>query len=175
MENEYSATLNCGGRILTAAHQEFPPLLKQLEPPPPVLSVFGNIALFRKRSVAIVGARQASAAGRKLARDISADLSREGFTIISGLARGIDGEAHAASLEGGTVAVLGGGIDHVYPPQHSDLYQAVSVRGCIVSESPFGHRATATDFPRRNRIITGLSEGVVIIEAAERSGSLISA
>ena len=175
MEIEYSKTLEYGGQILCAAQRYFPPLLKQLEPPPPVLSVFGDISLFQKRSVAIVGSRQASAAGRKLARDIAAALSGEGFSIVSGLARGIDGEAHAASLGGGTVAVLGGGIDHIYPPQHRDLYRAVSDRGCIVSESPFGHRATARDFPRRNRIITGLSEGVVIIEAAERSGSLVSA
>jgi DNA processing protein len=106
---------------------------------------------------------------------MAAKLSHEGLAIVSGLARGIDGEAHAASLSGGTIAVLGGGIDHIYPPQHRDLYEAISEMGLIVSESPFGHRATAKDFPRRNRIITGLSEGVVVIEAAERSGSLISA
>lgn len=123
----------------------------------------------------MVGARQASAAGRRLAKDIARDLSKAGFRVISGLARGIDGEAHAASLDGGTVAVLGGGIDHIYPPQHDRLYAAIAASGLLISESPFGHRATARDFPRRNRIITGLAEGVVIIEAAERSGSLISA
>jgi len=127
------------------------------------------------RCVAIVGARQASAAGRKLARDIAADLSSAGFMIVSGLARGIDGEAHAAALDGGTIAVLGGGIDHVYPPQHERLYREIASKGLVLSESPFGHRATARDFPRRNRIVTGLSEGVILIEAAERSGSLISA
>lgn len=110
-----------------------------------------------------------------MARDLSAELSNAGFVTVSGLARGIDGEAHAASLEGGTIAVLGGGIDHLYPPQHQRLYEAIAEQGLLVSESPFGHRATARDFPRRNRIITGLSEGVVVIEAAERSGSLISA
>ena len=175
IEREYNETLEYGGQIVCAVQRAFPALLKQLGPPPPVLSVRGDMSLFRKRSVAIVGARQASAAGRKLAREISSALSSEGFSIVSGLARGIDGEAHAASLAGGTIAVLGGGIDHIYPPQHRDLYLAISEQGCIVSESPFGHRATAKDFPRRNRIITGLSEGVVIIEAAERSGSLISA
>lgn len=175
IEDEYSATIKYGGHILCAADPDFPPLLKQLGPPPPVLTVFGDVSLFRKRSVALVGARQASAAGRKLARDIAGALSSEGFVIVSGLARGIDGEAHAASLSGGTLAVLGGGIDHIYPPQHRDLYLAIANKGGIVSESPFGHRATAKDFPRRNRIITGLSEGVIVIEAAERSGSLISA
>ena len=175
IETEFQKTIEFGGQVLCASQPEFPPLLKQLAPPPPVLSVRGRVALFNTRSVAIVGARQASAVGRKLARDMAAKLSHEGFAIVSGLARGIDGEAHAASLSGGTIAVLGGGIDHIYPPQHRDLYEGISDTGLIVSESPFGHRATAKDFPRRNRIITGLSEGVVVIEAAERSGSLISA
>lgn len=164
-----------GAQILCACEDAFPKLLKQFSPPPPVLIVFGDIALAHRRCVAIVGARQASAAGRKMARDIASALSAANFTIVSGLARGIDGEAHAASLSGGTIAVLGGGIDHIYPPQHERLYTEISASGLLVSESPFGHRATARDFPRRNRIITGLAEGVVIIEAAERSGSLISA
>ena len=167
--SEYGATLLC------SCEDDFPPLLKQFSPPPPVLTAYGDITLAHRRCIAIVGARQASAAGRKIARDIAATLSNKNFTIVSGLARGIDGEAHAASLDGGTIAVLGGGIDHIYPPQHARLYEQIANRGLLLSESPFGHRATARDFPRRNRIITGLSEGVVIIEAAERSGSLISA
>ncbi|MEM9054053.1 MAG: DNA-processing protein DprA, partial [Pseudomonadota bacterium] len=117
----------------------------------------------------------ASAAGRKIARDMAAALGRVGYAIVSGLARGIDGEAHAASLETGTIAVLGGGIDHIYPQQHERLYAEIAAKGLIVSESPFGYRAQARDFPRRNRIVTGLSKGVVVVEAAERSGSLISA
>lgn len=175
IERELIDTESFGGQVICAADSDYPPLLKQLSPPPPILSVKGRIELFTRRAVAIVGARQASAAGRKMARDLSADLSNAGFVTVSGLARGIDGEAHAASLEGGTIAVLGGGIDHLYPPQHQRLYEAIAEQGLLVSESPFGHRATARDFPRRNRIITGLSEGVVVIEAAERSGSLISA
>lgn len=139
------------------------------------MSACGPLATASERTIAIVGARQASALGRKLARDLAHDLSAAGFVIVSGLARGIDGEAHAASLETGTVAVLGGGIDHIYPPQHEKLYAAISERGLILSESPFGYRATARDFPRRNRIVTGLSQGVIVIEAADRSGSLISA
>jgi DNA processing protein len=175
MMREFEETNRMGGRILCAAEADYPPLLKQLSPPPPVISVKGRLDILALRPVAIVGARQASAAGRKMARDIASNLSKAGYAIVSGLARGIDGEAHAASLEGGTIAVLAGGLDHIYPPQHQRLYEAIAQQGLLVSESPFGHRATAKDFPRRNRIITGLSEGVVVIEAAERSGSLISA
>jgi DNA processing protein len=175
IEREMQLISDYGGRLLCSCEDDFPALLKQFSPPPPILTAYGDISLAHRRCVAIVGARQASAAGRKMARDISAALSSKNFTIVSGLARGIDGEAHAASLAGGTIAVLGGGIDHIYPPQHARLYEAIAARGLLLSESPFGHRATARDFPRRNRIITGLAEGVVIIEAAERSGSLISA
>ncbi|MEL6728797.1 MAG: DNA-processing protein DprA [Pseudomonadota bacterium] len=175
IEKEWQQTTALGAQILCAAESDYPPLLKQHPPPPPILTALGRTELLQHRCVAIVGARQASAAGRKLARDISADLSDAGYVIVSGLARGIDGEAHAASLSGGTIAVLAGGIDHIYPPQHERLYREIQEQGLLISESPLGHRATARDFPRRNRIITGICEGVVIIEAAERSGSLISA
>lgn len=175
IEREFEATRAYGGALICAAAPDYPPLLKQLAPPPPVLSVLGDPAIAHRPSVAIVGARQASAAGRKLARDISSALSQEGVVIVSGLARGIDGEAHAAALPGGTLAVLAGGLDHIYPPQHERLYQSIATSGLLISESPFGYRATARDFPRRNRIITGVSEAVLVIEAAERSGSLISA
>lgn len=175
IEREIEATSKFGAEFLLASDPEFPPLLKALKAPPPVLTALGKTELLSRPSVAIVGARNASAAGRKIARDIAADLSRAGYVTISGLARGIDGEAHAASLQGGTVAVLGGGIDHVYPPQHERLYAAIAAEGLILSESPFGHQATARDFPRRNRLITGCSLGVVVVEATERSGSLISA
>lgn len=175
IDQELRQTTVFGARLICAADPDFPQLLKQFAPPPPVLTMLGQTALVHRRCIAIVGARQASAAGRKLAKDLARDLSDAGFVIVSGLARGVDGEAHAASLHGGTIAVLGGGIDHVYPPQHDRLYDAIVENGLLISESPFGHRATARDFPRRNRIITGLAEGVVVIEAAERSGSLISA
>lgn len=175
IETELETLVAFGGRLLCAGASDFPPLLKQLAPPPPVLSALGMTQLAQQPTIAIVGARQASALGRKLARDLAGDLSKAGFVIVSGLARGIDGEAHAASLETGTIAVLGGGVDHFYPPQHQALYEAIAEQGLILSESPFGYRATARDFPRRNRIVTGLSLGVIVIEAAERSGSLISA
>lgn len=175
IEQELSSLEAFGGRLLCATDADFPPLLKQLAPPPPVLSARGRLSSASPRTIAIVGARQASALGRKLARDLARDLSAAGYVIVSGLARGIDGEAHAASVETGTIAVLGGGVDHVYPPQHKQLYDAIADQGLILSESPLGYRATARDFPRRNRIVTGLSQGVIVIEAAERSGSLISA
>jgi DNA processing protein len=175
VEREYESTLAIGGSILRADDENYPKLLGHLAPPPPVLSILGAPAFASRSCVAIVGARQASAAGRKLARDIAKDLSAEGIVIVSGLARGIDGEAHAAALEGGTVAVLAGGIDHIYPPQHERLYRKIAENGLLVSESPVGYRATARDFPRRNRIITGISDAVLLVEAAERSGSLISA
>ena len=164
-----------GARILLASDTDYPPLLRALAPPPPVLTALGEPELAAKQTVAIVGARNASAAGRKIARDLAAGLSGAGYVIVSGLARGIDGEAHAASLDGGTIAMLGGGIDHIYPPQHERLFAAIASEGLILSESAFGHRATARDFPRRNRLITGCALGVVVVEASERSGSLISA
>lgn len=175
VERELEAILAYGADILCACEADYPDRLVACGSPPPVLIVLGNTALLNKPAIAIVGARDASAAGRKIARDMAGQLGAQGHVIVSGLARGIDGEVHAASLHTGTIAVLGGGIDHIYPPQHERLYAELAANGLIVSESPFGYRAQARDFPRRNRIITGLSDGVVVVEAAERSGSLISA
>ena len=172
---EIERTHAAGAQVVAACEPDYPALLRALNPPPPVISVRGDVDLLSKPTLAIVGARNASAAGRKMSRDLAGALGDAGFVIVSGLARGIDGEAHAASLATGTVAVLGGGVDHIYPPQHERLYAEISERGALVSESPIGHRATARDFPRRNRIITGLSQGVIVVEAAEKSGSLISA
>ncbi|MGB3625643.1 MAG: DNA-processing protein DprA, partial [Henriciella sp.] len=172
---ELEATRAIGGDIICSCEASYSPALLPLDPPPPVLSVLGDASLFERPAIAIVGARDASAAGRKMARTMASALGAAGLVTISGLARGIDGEVHAASFETGTIAVLAGGIDHVYPPQHGELYQTICEHGMIVSERRLGHRATAKDFPRRNRIITGLAAGTVIVEAAERSGSLISA
>ncbi|MEO0983719.1 MAG: DNA-processing protein DprA [Pseudomonadota bacterium] len=174
-EREVEQTARYGARIVAACEPDFPDMLAALDPPPPVVTLLGRAVLTERPAVAIVGARNASAAGRKIARDFAAGLGAAGHVVVSGLARGVDGEAHAAALETGTIAVLGGGIDHVYPPEHDRLYAALAADGLIVSESPFGHRATAKDFPRRNRLITGLAAGVIVVEAAERSGSLISA
>lgn len=172
---EIDATEQYGAAILCACEDDYPQLLRALDPPPPVLTFYGDVKLFQNPAIAIVGARNASAAGRKMSRDLACELGKAGYVIVSGLARGIDGEAHGASLQTGTIAVLGGGINHIYPPQHKGLYHEISKHGVIVSESKFGHRATAKDFPRRNRIITGLASGVIVVEAAEKSGSLISA
>ena len=131
--------------------------------------------LLSPKSVAIVGARIASAAGQRFARALAQDLGQAGQVIVSGLARGIDGAAHEGAMATGTIAVLGGGVDDVYPPEHARLYETIVARGCIVSESPVGHRAQAKDFPRRNRLISGLSAAVVVVEAELRSGSLITA
>ncbi len=175
VQGELDATYAYGARIVASCEPDYPQLLRVIGAPPPVLTMLGRIELTAKPSVAIVGARNASAAGRKIAREMAAELAQSGYTIVSGLALGIDGEAHAATLESGTIAVLGGGIDHVYPRQHERLYAEIAAKGLIIAEPHFSYRASARDFPRRNRIVTGLSRGVVVVEAAERSGSLISA
>ncbi|MEO1100294.1 MAG: DNA-processing protein DprA [Pseudomonadota bacterium] len=175
ISQEIEATAKLGAQIVAACEADYPPLLRAIDPPPPVLTLLGDTTLAAKRTVAIVGARNASAAGRKIARDMAAELGQTGYVTVSGLARGIDGEVHAASLKTGTIAALAGGVDHIYPQQHDRLHAAIAAEGLIISERPLGARAVAKDFPRRNRIVTGCSLGVVVVEAAERSGSLISA
>jgi DNA processing protein len=175
IQKELEATSRIGARFIAACEPDYPLALAAIPGPPPVISILGNIALSARDPVAIVGGRNASAVGCKMARDIARDLGRQSSTIVSGLARGIDAEAHAASLDTGTIAVIAGGVDQIYPPQNADLYARIAERGCIVSEQPFGYIAQARDFPKRNRIISGLSLAVVVIEAAEKSGSLITA
>ncbi len=140
-----------------------------------MIAVRGDKRLLSRPSIALVGARDASAVGRRMARDLARDLGAAGYVIVSGMARGVDGEAHAASLDTGTIAAIAGGIDQIYPPQHEALYGELARRGCLVSELPPGYVATARDFPKRNRVISGLSLATIIVEAAERSGSLITA
>jgi DNA processing protein len=149
--------------------------LAALDPPPPLLWVRGDARLLARACVAVVGARVASAAGQRFARGLAADLGRAGLVVVSGMARGVDGAAHEGALPTGTAAVLGGGVDDIYPPDHAALYARIVEAGCVVSESPPGRGATARDFPRRNRIISGLSRAVVVVEAELRSGSLITA
>jgi len=162
-------------KIIASCEPKYPTYLRAVDPPPPLIFVLGQTEILHKPCLAIVGSRNASAIGQRFARQIAHELGDEGYTIISGLARGIDASAHAGSLETGTAAVLGGGVDHVYPRQNAELYEVMREQGALISESPLGYRATARDFPRRNRIISGLSMGVVVIEAAERSGTLITA
>ena len=172
---ELDALDEINGTLLPSCDPDFPEALGALDPPPPVLSVLGNVSLLNKPSCAIVGARNASATGMRFARQIASELGDLGYIITSGLARGIDGAAHHGALQSGTVAVVAGGVDHIYPPEHADLREEILRDGAVVSERRLGHRVSARDFPRRNRIISGLSLGVLVIEAAERSGSLITA
>lgn len=175
IEAELAAGAALGARLVCACEPEFSHALAAVDPPPPVLWARGRIELLGRSSVAIVGARVASAAGQRFARGLAAELGEAGQVVVSGLARGIDAAAHEGALASGTIAVLAGGVDDVYPPEHADLYRRVAEAGCIVAESPPGHRAQARDFPRRNRIISGLSRAVVVVEAELRSGSLITA
>jgi DNA processing protein len=175
IDRELEAADALGAFHLAACEPDYSACLAAIDAPPPVIAVRGDRKLLSRPSIALVGARDASAVGRKMARDLARDLGAAGFVIVSGMARGVDGEAHSAALESGTIGVLAGGIDQVYPPEHEQLYAALAERGCLVSESPPGYIATARDFPKRNRIISGLSLVIVVVEAAERSGSLITA
>ncbi len=172
-ELEQSAA--AGLALVAAAEPLYPKLLKQAAAPPPLLYMKGDARVFTRPPLAIVGSRHASAAGLKLAAEIAAVLGGRGFLIVSGLARGIDASAHRASLPFGTCAVLAGGLDAIYPPEHAGLATSIAESGVLMGECPPGFVARSQDFPRRNRIISGCSLGVVVVEAAERSGSLITA
>ena len=174
-EAELEAAARIGARPLFTIEPDYPPLLAHLDMPPPLVYAMGRAELLTRPSVAIVGSRDASAAGRTLTRNIAADLGRAGLVIVSGLARGIDAEAHQTALNAGTIAVLAGGVDIVYPPEHAALHAAIAEKGCIVSEMPPGFVPRGQDFPRRNRIISGIASAVVVVEAARRSGTLITA
>jgi DNA processing protein len=175
VERELAAGDRLGARLLVLGDADYPQMLAELDPAPPVLWTRGRAGLLNRPAVAIVGARIASAGGQRIARGLAQQLGQAGHVVVSGMARGIDGAAHEGALPTGTVAVLGGGVDDIYPPDHADLYARLVDQGCVVSESPIGARAQARDFPRRNRIISGLSRGVVVVEAEIRSGSLITA
>lgn len=164
-----------GGRILCSCEPEYPEALAAIDDAPPVIAVLGHVHLAERPTVAIVGARNASLNGRKFAETLARDLAVSGFTVVSGLARGIDTAAHRGSLEGGTIAVMAGGVDAIYPEENADLHAEIARSGLVVAECPPGTRPQARHFPRRNRIISGLAAGVVVVEAASRSGSLITA
>ncbi len=164
-----------GGRIITVQDKEYPLALTATEDAPPVLSVIGDITLLNKSCVAVVGARNASLNGRKFAQKLATELGARGQIVVSGLARGIDTAAHQGGLGTGTIAVVAGGIDVVYPEENQKLYEEIAEKGLIVAESKFSAKPFAASFPRRNRIVSGLSKGVVVVEATKRSGSLITA
>ena len=175
-EDEIAGLEALGGRMVTSADPDYPPLLKHVSGAPPLLSIVGGENLDLQRTVGMVGARNASTAGQKLTRLLAADLGEARYVIVSGLARGIDAAAHRASLSTGTVAVLAGGMDRIYPEENVPLAEAiVDHGGMLVSEMRLGWEPRARDFPRRNRLVSGMSLGIVVVEAAKRSGSLITA
>jgi DNA processing protein len=175
VDAELAAGAALGARLICACEPDYSAALAAVDPPPPVIWALGRVELLGRASVAVVGARAASAAGQRFARGLAVELGAEGLTIVSGLARGIDAAAHQGALPTGTVAVVGGGVDDVFPSENAELYRRIAEAGCVVSERPPGHRAQARDFPRRNRIISGLSRAIVVVEAEIRSGSLITA
>ena len=174
-EREINAAAAMGVSLVALGEPSYPLRLQMIDDAPPLLAVRGQLSALAMSLVAIVGARNASAAGVKFAERIARELGEAGFGIASGLARGIDAGAHRASVKTGTIAVLAGGHDHIYPPEHAGLAEAILATGALISEMPLGWEPRARDFPRRNRLISGLSVGVVVIEAARRSGSLITA
>ncbi len=172
---EYKALLKRGGKLICVKDSAYPLALSAIDDAPPVLSVLGNPSLLNRPCVSIVGSRNASLNGRKFASKLAKDLGMRKQIIVSGMARGIDTAAHQGSLNSGTIAVVAGGVDNVYPEENQKLYDEIIEKGLIVSENAFGAKPYAAAFPRRNRIVSGLSAAVVIVEANLRSGSMITA
>ena len=173
-EREIEAIARLGGTLIARDEPLYPVPLAAIADPPPLIIVRGDAGLLARPTIALVGARNASANGVRFATTLAAELGRAGFAIASGLARGIDAGAHRGALASGTIAVVAGGPDVVYPPEHKALTDEIVARGALLSEMPPGIEPQAWHFPRRNRIISGLSKGVVIVEAAPQSGSLIT-
>ncbi len=174
-ERELAQIERFGARYLGLVEPDYPLALAAIDDAPPLLMLAGNEHLLTRPCIALVGARNASLNGRKLADSLSRELAQEGFLVVSGMARGIDTAAHIGALEAATAAVLAGGLDVIYPPENEALHEDLRSRGLLIGELPLGTEPQARHFPRRNRIISGLSLGVVVIEAAMRSGSLITA
>lgn len=164
-----------GATPVAIGSEAYPELLAEISDPPPILWCVGNLELLRKQPVAIVGARNASSLGTRMAKKLAGDLGGSGFTIVSGLARGVDTAAHLASLETGTIAVMAGGVDVIYPRENTVLAQEIEEKGLLISEMPVGTVPQARHFPNRNRIISGLARATIVVEAAAKSGSLITA
>jgi DNA processing protein len=176
-EAEIRRAREAGVRIVPFIDPHYPARLRAIADPPPLLYIKGEFSAADEKAVAIVGSRSASDYGRKVARNICRGLASLGFTVVSGMARGIDGTAHESALDGGgrTIAVLGSGVDRIYPPEHEGLSERIARQGAVISELSLGARPVAFNFPARNRLISGLSLGVVVVEATEKSGSLITA
>ncbi|MBT8454573.1 MAG: DNA-processing protein DprA [Alphaproteobacteria bacterium] len=174
-ERELAAGHRAGARLLAFGSGDYPTALMDIPDPPPLLWVIGDPALFDRPMVALVGARNASSLGTRMARKIAGDLGADGHVIVSGLARGIDTAAHLASVDTGTIAVMAGGVDVIYPAENASLAQEIGDKGLLLSEGPMHMHPQARHFPARNRLISGLARAVVIVEAAAKSGSLITA
>ncbi len=174
-EKEVTALARLGARLICWGEPSYPSALAAVEDAPPVLTLLGHGELLMSPIVAIVGARNASANGRRLAHELAAGLGEAGIVVASGMARGIDAAAHGGALATGSIAVVAGGVDVVYPEENRGLYQALATEGAIVAELPLGIEPPARHFPRRNRIISGMSLGIVVVEAAAKSGSLTTA
>ncbi|MFK7751889.1 MAG: DNA-processing protein DprA [Sedimentitalea sp.] len=172
---ELKAAKAAKARLLCLGSADYPPLLAEIADAPPLLWAIGDIELLKRPALALVGARNASSLGTRMARALARDLGAEGHVIVSGLARGVDTAAHLAALKTGTIAVMAGGVDVIYPVENTDLAKNIAETGLRVSEQPMGTAPQARHFPRRNRIISGLSQAVVVVEAAGKSGSLITA
>lgn len=164
-----------GVHIVAAFHADYPALLKHISDVPPILYVWGQRRVLNRPTVAIVGARNSSLVARRLTEQFAKELGEAGYVTASGLARGVDRHVHKGSLETGTIAVVAGGVDIIYPPEHRELHAQIRENGCVISEMSLGLHPGSTHFPRRNRIISGLSEGTLVVEAALKSGSLITA
>ena len=176
IEDELASVEKIGARIVGIGEPDFPKYLRLTSDCPPLVCFKGHAAVFQLPGLSIVGARNASLAGIKFAGKLAGEIGAEGYSIVSGLARGIDAAAHRASLRTGTIAVMAGGLSHPYPPENLDLFHAIPDNGgAVITEMPFGWEPRAKDFPRRNRIIAALGLGLLVVEAAQRSGSLISA
>src|SRR5919197_5237611 len=177
VETEVHRIREAGVSIVPFTDANYPARLRMIADPPPLLYVKGEIRPEDEKAVGVVGSCSASDYGRRVARDLCRGLAVLGFTVVSGMARGIDGTAHETALRFGarTIAVLGSGVDRAYPPEHAALYQRISKSGAVISELPLGTRPMTFNFPARNRLISGLSLGVVVVEATEKSGSLITA
>ncbi|MDE2385056.1 MAG: DNA-processing protein DprA [Alphaproteobacteria bacterium] len=172
---DFAAAQKLGARFVALCEPDYPELLRQSPSPPPLICMIGDAGLLHRPALAVVGARNASAAGLRFTRMIAGELAAAGLIIVSGLARGIDTAAHEAALAHGTVAVVAGGVDHFYPPENEALQRAIAAKGVLLSEMPPGRVPKAEHFPRRNRIIAALCAGTAVVEAAMRSGSLSTA
>lgn len=177
LSTEYQKVIRAGATILTFVDSDYPPLLREMDEPPALLYMRGRLLPHDERALAVVGTRKATKYGQDAAYQLASEVAQQGITIISGLAQGIDAAAHKGALQAGgrTIAVLGSGVDVIYPQEHAALAERIIENGAILSEMPMGARPIAANFPRRNRILSGMTLGVLVVEAPEKSGALITA